>query len=199
MNGGLRNRTGGAIAMKRGIRIEKLKANALVAFELALQLAQDEEFRNRLSSALEHGKEVWRHARPGRGIAGTAKRLAADHALQAELKEVRRDLQQAYALADAKRRGARLRRITPFAALASLAAVPEVRQRFAALLETASSNRQHLKDIATAAIPGKNNGRPGTLEDLTKEELYARAQQAEIPGRSDMSKEELVAALRTKS
>jgi hypothetical protein len=185
--------------MKRRIRIEKLKANALVAFELALQLAQDQEFRKRLSSALEHSKEVRRRASPGRGIAGTARRLAADQALQAELREVRRDLQQAYALADAKRRGARLRRITPLAALASLAAVPEVRQRFAALLETASRNGQHLQDIATAAISGKDNGRPSTLEDLTKEELYARAQEAEIAGRSDMSKEELVAALRTMS
>ena len=111
---------------------------------------------------------------------------------------MRRELQAAYALVGAKRRGARLRRITPLAALASLAAVPEVRQRFAALLETVSKNPQHLHDIATAAIPRRDKSRPGTLEDLTKEELYARAQEADIPGRSDMSKEELVAALRTK-
>ena len=192
--------------MKRRIRVEKLKGNALVAFELALQLAQDQEFRQRLSSALEHSKEVRRRATPGRGITGTARRLAADRALQEELQEVRRELQQAYALAGAKRRGARLRRITPLAALVSLAAVPQVRRRFAAFLDTASMNRKQLQDIATqlqdlatAAVPGKDNGRPSTLEDLTKEELYARAQEAEIPGRSDMSKEELVAALRTKS
>ena len=184
--------------MKRRIRIQKLKENAPVALELAFQLAQDPEFRMRLSSALEHSKEVRRRLRSGRGIAGTARRLAADQALQAELQEARRDLQHAYALAGAKPHGARLRRITTLAALASLAAVPEVRQRLAALLETASKNRQHLQGIATAAIPD-NNGRPSTLEDLTKEELYARAQKAEIPGRSDMSKEELVAALRAKN
>jgi hypothetical protein len=34
---------------------------------------------------------------------------------------------------------------------------------------------------------------------MTKDELYARAQAAEIPGRSEMSKEQLVAALRSKS
>jgi hypothetical protein len=33
------------------------------------------------------------------------------------------------------------------------------------------------------------------LEDLTKEELYKRAQDADIPGRSEMSKDELVRAL----
>ena len=33
------------------------------------------------------------------------------------------------------------------------------------------------------------------LEEMTKEELYERARQAEIPGRSEMSKEELIAAL----
>jgi DNA end-binding protein Ku len=35
------------------------------------------------------------------------------------------------------------------------------------------------------------------LEELTKEELYHRAQAADIPGRSEMSKDELIAALRT--
>ena len=37
--------------------------------------------------------------------------------------------------------------------------------------------------------------RPG-LTDLTKEELYQRAQDAEIAGRSQMSKNELIAALK---
>jgi DNA end-binding protein Ku len=33
------------------------------------------------------------------------------------------------------------------------------------------------------------------LDELTKEELYRRAQDADIPGRSEMSKDELVRAL----
>jgi DNA end-binding protein Ku len=37
------------------------------------------------------------------------------------------------------------------------------------------------------------------LEELTKEELYDRARQAGIPGRSSMTREELVAALRRPS
>lgn len=34
-----------------------------------------------------------------------------------------------------------------------------------------------------------------TLEKLSKAELYERAQEADVPGRSDMSKDELVDAL----
>jgi hypothetical protein len=44
--------------------------------------------------------------------------------------------------------------------------------------------------------PGRG---PRNLEDLTKDELYQRAQAAEIPGRSEKSKEQLVAALRAQS
>jgi hypothetical protein len=47
--------------------------------------------------------------------------------------------------------------------------------------------------------PGREDPSPRTLEDLTKEQLYTRAQQAEIPRRSEMSKEELIDALRAKS
>ena len=34
------------------------------------------------------------------------------------------------------------------------------------------------------------------LDDLTKEELYHRAQEADIPGRGHMSKDELINALK---
>ena len=184
--------------MNRRSWTEKLKENAPVAFGLALQLAQDREFRTRLNSALEHGREARRHAR-GRGIVGAARRIATDHALQEELQHVRKDLQQAYDLLNAKRSGDHhLRRITPLAGLASLAAVPQVRERLSALIATAAKNREQLLDLATT-VAGSGNGRPSTLEALTKEELYARAQDAEIPGRSEMSKDELVAALRAKS
>ena len=36
----------------------------------------------------------------------------------------------------------------------------------------------------------------GGLEDLSKDELYEKATDAEVPGRSKMSKDELVDALR---
>ena len=63
------------------------------------------------------------------------------------------------------------------AGVASAAAVPVVRKRLAR---------------ASASAPTK-------LEDMTKDELDARAQAEEIPGRSTMSKEQLVDALRAKS
>jgi DNA end-binding protein Ku len=47
------------------------------------------------------------------------------------------------------------------------------------------------------ARKGSRNGRGRDgLSDLSREELYERAKDAEIPGRSQMSKEELVEALR---
>jgi hypothetical protein len=41
------------------------------------------------------------------------------------------------------------------------------------------------------------NGRPdaSSLEGLSKAELYKRAQERDVPGRADMTKEELVEAL----
>jgi hypothetical protein len=44
-----------------------------------------------------------------------------------------------------------------------------------------------------------NRGRVSNLEDLTKDELYARAQKADIAGRSEMTKDELIKALRSAS
>jgi hypothetical protein len=48
---------------------------------------------------------------------------------------------------------------------------------------------------ARTAVPGRNE-RP--LEELTKEELYERAQAADIEGRSTMSKDELLRALKAR-
>jgi hypothetical protein len=47
------------------------------------------------------------------------------------------------------------------------------------------------------APASRGDNRP--LEELTKEELYERAQAAEIEGRSTMSKDELVRALKARS
>lgn len=188
--------------------------------ESALQLAQDRKLGKRFFSGVEHGTEALRRARRGGGIAGTARRLVADQDVRAELRSSRSDFQQAYARIDAKRHGRRLittlAKLTPAAGVASLAALPQVRERLSALVSSATENRRQLKDLATEKIPeklattnlpgknvkngknGKNGARPRALEDLTKEKLYARAQEADIPGRSDMSKEELIDALRVK-
>jgi len=43
---------------------------------------------------------------------------------------------------------------------------------------------------------GARGGESGSYEDWTKDELYERAQELEIEGRSNMSKDELIEALR---
>lgn len=53
-----------------------------------------------------------------------------------------------------------------------------------------------LVDDAVRAVDSEPSGPPAALERRTKEELYEMAQDQEIPGRSSMSKAELVAALR---
>jgi hypothetical protein len=53
-------------------------------------------------------------------------------------------------------------------------------------------------DRARAAVPIPGRNEP-PLDDLTKEELYERAQAADIEGRSTMSKDELLRALKARS
>jgi len=50
--------------------------------------------------------------------------------------------------------------------------------------------------IANADNPGKKGGKADKYEERTKEELYEKAKEIGIEGRSDMSKEELIDALR---
>lgn len=45
---------------------------------------------------------------------------------------------------------------------------------------------------------GRSTAQSGELEDLTKAELYQQARDAEVQGRSDMSKHELIKALSEK-
>ena len=44
--------------------------------------------------------------------------------------------------------------------------------------------------------PSKKGGKQPPYEEWTKDDLYARAQELEIAGRSDMTKDELIDALR---
>jgi hypothetical protein len=188
--------------MFRRSTTESLKANAVSASELALQLAQDKRFRKRLLSAMRHSSEAGRRTRRGLGLTGAVIRFANDKALHAELRSARNDLQRAYARVEAKRRMHRLRRLGFVAALASLAAVPRLRERVASAVAKAPRDSRRLKGLAAHLRSndfGRGHSRPSNLEDLTKDELYARAQDAEIPGRSEMSKEQLIEALRAKS
>ena len=183
-------------------RKERVKANAVSAGVLALQLAKDKKFRDRLLSAIEHGYAAGQRTRRGLGLRGTVAGLAADKTLLRELRSAGRDLEQAYGRLEAKRRSHKLRNFLVLAALASLAAVPQFRARLAAAFAKASKVRQSPPGVGnsgTRSPSDDSRARPRRLEDLTKEELYARAQEADIPGRSEMSKEQLVEALRARS
>lgn len=172
-------------------RADRIKENVISVSELARQLAQDEKFRKWLVSAVQHGSEAGRRARGGLGVRGAIRGLAGDEQLLAELKAARADLQRAYKRGEAKTHGHRLRKLLVFGALASVAAVPRLRERVMAILGKAMDYRRPIIEFGNEALGRRS------LEDLTKEELYARAQDADIPGRSEMTKEELVSALRS--
>jgi hypothetical protein len=167
---------------------KRVKKGALDASGLALQLAQDRRFRRRLVSAIRHGSEAGRRGRTEPGLTAAVTRFLSDRAVQSELRSARKDLQWAYARLEKKRRSRRLRNVALGAGLASLA-VPQVRSRVGSLLTNPTTDHRRLTNLGRAESTH-------SLEDLTKEQLYARAQDADIPGRSDMSKDELIAALR---
>ena len=149
--------------------MQKLKDKTADASELARRLARDKKFRKRLLSAIEHSAEARRRA--GARLTGAA----TDRAVRAELRRARDDLEQAYRRLQKKRRTHRLRNVILAGGLLALAAMPQLRQRVAALVSRRS------------------------LDDLTRDELYARAQEADIPGRSEMTKQQLADALRSRS
>src|SRR5947199_728474 len=180
-------------------RSATLRKNAIDASELARQLAQDRKFRKRLSSAIGHGVKARRRARREVGLAGTIRRLASDERLLRELRSARDDLQRANRRIRRQRRSHQLRNAALLGSLAGLAAVPQVRRRVTAAVSDESVRRDALNRLKNLGSYGPDRfGQPGTLEDLSRDELYARAQEAEIPGRSEMSKDELVEALRSR-
>jgi hypothetical protein len=180
-------------------RSTKLRKNAVNASELARQLAQDAKFRKRLASAIGHGVIARRRARREVGLGGTVRRLASDERLLRELRSARDDLQRASRRIQ-RRRSHKLRNAVLVGSLAGLAAVPQVRQRVAAAVSDERVRRDALNRLRN--LRGSDGadrvGGPNSLEDLTRDELYARAREAEIPGRSEMSKDELVEALRAR-
>lgn len=66
--------------------------------------------------------------------------------------------------------------------------------RIAARKEQLETAQRPIEHAASSMVSG-DGASDGSLIDLTKEELYAKAQQADIPGRSKMTKSELADAL----
>jgi hypothetical protein len=186
--------------MLRRTRTHKVKEDVRGVSRLTARLSRDRRFRESFFSALEHGLEAAQRVRRSVGLLAAARRLAADEALRRELVLARQDLEHARARVEAKRRSRRLRTLGLLAGLASLAAVPQVRTRLSPLLAKAPTSRDDLLQLKDK-LPGTTaaSAEPQqALEELTKEDLYARAQAADVTGRSDMSKDELIAALRAR-
>jgi hypothetical protein len=173
-------------------RRDKAKKSVVGASALVLALAQDERFRKPLLSAIRHGAEAGRRTRRELGLSGAVARLATDEALLKELKSAEKDLQKAYGRLEAKRRSHKLRNLLLLAIAALFAGVPQLRERLLEVVEKARTR------LPRAGSPSEQRSATssGELEELTKEQLYEQAQEADIPGRSEMSKEELVKALR---
>ena len=68
-------------------------------------------------------------------------------------------------------------------------------EQYEALREEGASKEKAAR-IANADNPGKKGGQADPYEDWTQDELYERAQEIGIEGRSEMNKTELKAALR---
>ena len=73
-------------------------------------------------------------------------------------------------------------------------------ETYEALREKGAS-KQKAAAIANAQVnddmsPSQKGGKAPPYEDWTKDDLYERAQELEIDGRSDMTKDELISALR---
>ena len=70
----------------------------------------------------------------------------------------------------------------------------EEEERVPDLMEALRASLRATDGRTGSARRGGGRGRKG-LPELSKDELYERAKKADIPGRADMSKEELIEAL----
>jgi hypothetical protein len=186
--------------MLRRSKLDTVKGHAGTASELALQLAQDKKFRKQLLSAASHGAAAAQRTRRGFGLLGAITRLATDEKLASELKSARAELQDAYSRLETRRRTHKSRNLLLLVAAASVAGLPKLRQAAAPVFRKTAAHRTRLLNaVGRTAESADAGARPHDLDDLTKDELYQRAQEADIPGRSEMSKDELIAALRRQS
>ena len=63
-------------------------------------------------------------------------------------------------------------------------------------LRDKGASKEKAARIANSSDSGKKGGNSSTYEDRSKEELYKKAKEVGIEGRSKMSKKELINALR---
>ncbi len=68
-------------------------------------------------------------------------------------------------------------------------------EQYEALKEQGYSKEKAAR-IANTKNAGEKGGKASSYEDWTKQELYDRAKEVDIDGRSNMNKDELIKALR---
>lgn len=68
--------------------------------------------------------------------------------------------------------------------------------RYEALRDEGMSKEKAARIANTPPREMKDKGGPGSYEDWTKEQLYEKAREVGVEGRSEMSKRELIHALR---
>jgi uncharacterized membrane protein len=86
-----------------GTKTSTVKDSAVDAKQLATDLATDPKFRKKLRSALGHGAAANKRVRSRIGLAAAAARLAADEQLRNELRQMTRDLRDAWGRVERKR------------------------------------------------------------------------------------------------
>ncbi len=87
-------------------------------------------------------------------------------------------------------------RTSSMATRTSKETVGQARAQGSRTAKAAERSTTALLDDATRAVDPDTHGKPASLDDWTKADLYERAQEIDIEGRSSMTKQELVRALR---
>jgi uncharacterized membrane protein len=110
-------------------KAEVAKEKAVSGTELAVALAQDKKFRRELMSAIGHGAGARRRAARQIGLTAVVSRIAADKELRGQLREMARNVQNAWTRVE-KKRSHRLRNsliLLGAGGAAAAAAVPQLR------------------------------------------------------------------------
>ncbi len=110
-------------------KTEAAKEKAVSGTELAVALARDKRFRQELMSAIGHGAGARRRAARQIGLAAVVSRIAADQELRRQLRQLTRNVQNAWTRVE-KKRSHRLRNsliLLGAGGAAAAAAVPRLR------------------------------------------------------------------------
>jgi uncharacterized membrane protein len=116
-----------------------VKENVASGADLASVLARDKKFRKQVAAAIGHGESARRRAKSRIGVIATAKRLALDEELRADVRAMAENLRRARARVE-KKRSHRLRNtllvLIGGGAAAAAASRPEVRRRIGGAMPT---------------------------------------------------------------